>query len=113
MAHEQIARPLADFAGAVIQPSRGIGAADSTLLDAYSQAVVNAAEKISPSVVKIQVTQTSRSRSGEAREHQGGGSGFVFTPDGLILTNSHVVHGARSIHVSLPDGRRFPAHTIG
>jgi S1-C subfamily serine protease len=113
MAHEQIARPLADFAEAVIQTASRIDSADSTLLDAYSQAVVNAAEKISPSVVKIEVTQKTRSRSGEPREHQGGGSAFVFTPDGLILTNSHVVHGATSIHVSLPDGRRFPAHTIG
>jgi S1-C subfamily serine protease len=113
MSYEQIARPLADLGGTVIQPSGGIAAADSILLDAYSQAVVNAAEKISPSVVKIEVTQTSRSRSGEPRQHQGGGSGFVFTPDGLILTNSHVVHGASRIHLSLPDGRRFPAHTIG
>ena len=86
---------------------------DQPLFDAYSQAVVGAAEKISPSVVKIDVTQMARSRSGESKERQGGGSGFVFTPDGLILTNSHVVHGASRIGVSLPDGRRFPAHTIG
>jgi S1-C subfamily serine protease len=86
---------------------------DSALLDAYSQAVVTTAEKISPSVVKIDVTQPGRSRSGEPRERQGGGSGFVFTPDGLILTNSHVVHDAVRIAVSLPDGRRFPANTIG
>jgi S1-C subfamily serine protease len=86
---------------------------DQPLFDAYSQAVVGAAEKISPSVVKIDVTQPAKSRSGEPRERQGGGSGFVFTPDGLILTNSHVVHGASRIGVSLPDGRRFPAHTIG
>jgi len=113
MSREQIAYPLADHAEAVVQPSSGIGEADSSLLDAYSQAVVSAAEKISPSVVKIEITQTSRSRSGEPREHRGGGSGFVFTPDGLILTNSHVVHSATRIHVSLPDGRRLPAHMIG
>jgi S1-C subfamily serine protease len=86
---------------------------DTPLLDAYSQAVVSTAEKISPSVVKIEVAQSARTRSGEPRERQGGGSGFVFAPDGLILTNSHVVHGATRIKVSLPDGRGFPAHTIG
>ncbi len=83
------------------------------LLDAYSQAVVGAAEKISPSVVKIDVAQVEKTRSGGERERQGGGSGFVFTPDGLILTNSHVVYHASRIHVSLPDGRRSPAHVIG
>jgi S1-C subfamily serine protease len=87
---------------------------DAALLDAYSTAVVGAAEKVSPSVVKIDVTQSAgRSRSGEPRERQGGGSGFVFTPDGLILTNSHVVHDAKWIDVSLADGRRFPADIIG
>ena len=83
------------------------------MLDAYSNAVISAAEKISPSVVKIAVAQGGKSLSGEPREQQGGGSGFVFTPDGLILTNSHVVHDARRIQASFSDGRRFPAHTIG
>src|SRR5215475_3114014 len=97
-----------------IASSAGTGLSDSGLLDAYSKAVVGAAEKISPSVVKIDVAQAARNRSGEQRERQGGGSGFVFTPDGLILTNSHVVHDAVRIHVSLPDGQnRYPAHVIG
>ena len=97
-----------------IASSGGATLADSSLLDAYSKAVVGAAEKISPSVVKIDVAQAARNRSGEQRERQGGGSGFVFTPDGLILTNSHVVHDAVRIHVSLPDGQnRYPAHVIG
>jgi len=111
--HQELAAP--DFVPqSGIASSSGPTSADSSLLDAYSQAVVGAAEKISPSVVKIDVAQAARSRSGEQRERQGGGSGFVFTPDGLILTNSHVVHGAVRIHVSLPDGQnRYPAHVIG
>ncbi len=107
------ATPLADFSQPLVQPSAGAPVDDSILLDAYSKAVVGAAEKLSASVVKIDVVQPARTRSGQSTEHEGGGSGFVFTPDGLILTNSHVVHGASRIHVSLADGRRFPAHTIG
>jgi S1-C subfamily serine protease len=107
------ALPLADYSEPIQQTSGTSVTDDSPLLDAYSNAVVGAAEKISPSVVKIEVTQTGRSRSGEPRERQGGGSGFIFTPDGLILTNSHVVHDARRIEASLSDGRRFPAQMIG
>lgn len=105
--------PLADYSAAISHPSEARTSSDSDLLDAYSQAVVGAAEAISPAVVKIDVAQAARSRSGEPRERQGGGSGFVFTPDGLVLTNSHVVHGATRIDVSLPDGQRFSAQTIG
>jgi S1-C subfamily serine protease len=105
--------PLAAYSEAISQPSAVRTHNDADLLDSYSQAVVGAAEAISPSVVKIDVAQPSRSRSGEPRERQGGGSGFVFTPDGLVLTNSHVVHGSTRIDVSLPDGQHFPAHIIG
>jgi len=89
-------------------------AGDDSLLDAYSRAVTGAVERISPSVVNIEVHQHAcRTRSGEPRERHGGGSGFVFTPDGLILTNSHVVHEAVRIGVTLADGRRMPATVIG
>jgi len=92
-----------------------ISATDNDLLlDAYSRAVTGAVDRISPSVVNIEVHQSSgRTRSGEPRERRGGGSGFVFTPDGLILTNSHVVHDARRIEITLADGRRMPASAIG
>jgi S1-C subfamily serine protease len=90
---------------------------DSVLLDAYSRAVTGAVERISPSVVNIEVHQavseTGRARAGEPRERRGGGSGFIFTPDGLILTNSHVVHDAKRIEVTMSDGRRMPASAIG
>lgn len=90
---------------------------DDELLDAYSQAVVSASEAVSPAVVNIEVRQyvsNRRMRSGAfPRETQGSGSGFLFTPDGFILTNSHVVHRASQIEVTLSDGRRLRAEPIG
>lgn len=93
------------------------GAADEALLDAYSRAVVGAVEAVGPSVVGIEVTgKPSGQREGRRRRgdgDRGAGSGFVFAPDGLILTNSHVVDGTAAIEVTLPDARRFKADLVG
>lgn len=91
-----------------------VSPSDTSLLDAYSTAVTSVVDRISPSVAHIEVHQSvGRTRAGEPRERHGGGSGFVFTPDGLVLTNSHVVHEAAQIFVTLADGRRMPATLIG
>jgi S1-C subfamily serine protease len=109
--------PSAEFSdgpGRDLGPAADHSPSNGTLLDAYSAAVTSAEERISPSVVHIAVSQgAGRTRSGEPRERQGGGSGFVFTPDGLILTNSHVVHEATRISAALADGRHMPATLIG
>jgi S1-C subfamily serine protease len=81
---------------------------DEALLDAYSSAVVAASERVGPAVVHIEVAQA---QAAEAR--RGTGSGFTFTPDGFILTNSHVVHGARRIRVSFAEGTSQDADLVG
>ena len=87
---------------------------DAELFDAYSTAVMSAVDRIGPSVVKVDVELPSRSgRRGQSRGAQGSGSGFVFAPDGLILTNSHVVSGAAKIRVTLPDGHDLIADLVG
>src|ERR1700723_3318342 len=85
------------------------------LLDAYSSAVIYASEKVSPSVVNIDIYQKNTGRRNNPSELQksGSGSGFFFTPDGFILTNSHVVRNAREMEVSLLDGQSYKARLIG
>lgn len=77
---------------------------DEQLLDSYSQTVSSVFQKASAAVVKIDV---------QHQKGQGSGSGFVFTPDGFIITNSHVVHGAQKIEVHFVDGRKADAQLIG
>ena len=105
---------IKDYSGTPIQAAGSIPVEDSALLDAYSRAVIGVVEKVSPSVVNVEVHQSvASSRSGRQRERRGGGSGFIFTPDGLVLTNSHVVHGATRMRATLPDGRSFRAEPVG
>jgi S1-C subfamily serine protease len=92
----------------VNSPSFSTPPDDGQLLDAYSKTVSSAAAAVSPAVVNIQVKGSPAGRRGE-----GGGSGFIIAPDGFILTNSHVVHGAKSIEAHLPDAQSFNATLVG
>ena len=101
----------AEAAGAACPPD------EKEILDAYSQAVVSVVEKVGPAVVHIGVKQKRRQGEGRRRQRQeepeGSGSGVVIAPDGYVVTNSHVVHGATSIKVSLADGMNYPAQVVG
>jgi S1-C subfamily serine protease len=95
--------PLAATTEGQFHPSH-----DDELLDAYSAAVTSAAARVMPSVVNVEV----RAKNQRGERH-GGGSGFLITPDGFILTNSHVVTGMSSIDVRLIDGTRYDASIVG
>jgi len=100
-----------------------------SVFDAYSQAVMHASSQVSPSVVSVEADMPGKGEDAPARETPrlppprrgkkesrppgGTGSGFFFTPDGFLLTNSHVVHGAKELAVRLLDGRRLVADLIG
>ena len=89
---------------------------DGEALDAYSRAVVGAVEKVGPAVVHLEVTGVAAPSNRRARppaETTGTGSGFFFTPDGFLLTNSHVVHGAREVRATFVDGVTHVAYPVG
>jgi len=106
-----------EYVSTLPQEARDGTISETELFDAYSQAVIHASEKVSPSVVNIEVQQNRNAspanRQPQGREDRGSGSGFVFTPDGFILTNSHVVSGADKIEVTLSDGRNRLAQIVG
>src|SRR5215831_7432821 len=88
------------------------------LLDSYSRAVVSAADRVTPAVAHLEVVLGSPARRQRGRrspdaERTGAGSGFVFTPDGFILTNSHVVENASRIRATFADGESHTAELVG
>ena len=89
--------------------SSGPRAADVNLLDAYSQAVINVARTVGPAVIAVAARADSSGRGGAG----GMGSGFLLTPDGYALTNSHVVHGRRSFTATTEEGDRIGAELVG
>jgi S1-C subfamily serine protease len=88
-------------------------AGDADLLDAYSQTITQVVERVGPAVGLISATKRVRDRAGRSRDAGGTGAGFAFTPDGYLITNSHVVHGASRLAVAFPDGRQFDADLVG
>ena len=108
----ELVRALSDVdatvAGPPIQPPAG----DDELLDSYSRSVTRAVEIVGPAVVNIR-TQKAVRQNQHGAESGGSGSGFVIAPDGFILTNSHVVHAADKLEVTLADGQVFRASLVG
>jgi S1-C subfamily serine protease len=105
-------RTLNDNDSVVAEPSVQPPSNDDELLDSYSQSITRVVEKIGRAVVNIRVQKSSRENQ-SGSESGGSGSGFVVAPDGFILTNSHVVHGADKLEVTLADGQVYRATLVG
>src|SRR5262245_64920421 len=88
--------------------SPNVPADDQALLDAYSRAVIDVVDQVGPAVVRIDVAA-----SGDKRRRGGTGSGVIVAPDGLVLTNSHVVGGASRVNVTTVDGSSLTARVVG
>ncbi|WP_287426227.1 S1C family serine protease [Thermomicrobium sp.] len=109
--HTLVVQPIttADAEDAAVQGGEMPALEPETLLDAFSAAVVRVVQRVAPAVVGLRVVRSTHRGS----DVPGAGSGFLITPDGYVLTNSHVVHRARQIAVSLADGREFAAQLVG
>src|SRR5215470_513319 len=106
--HLQLRTPaIAMFLKRKLESDGPASSNDTALLDAYSRAVIDVVERISPAVVRIDVRSDSNPR------HAGSGSGVIVAPDGLILTNSHVVGGNSRVSVATADGGSLPSATLG
>src|SRR5262245_53210576 len=95
-------RPISDLSNPPPVPPE-----DQALLDAYSRAVIDVVDRVGPAVVRLDV------KAGNGPRHGGTGSGVIVAPDGLVLTNSHVVGGGGTVHVTTVDGRRLTARVVG
>jgi S1-C subfamily serine protease len=95
-------QPIPDLA-----PPPAIPPEDEALLDAYSRAVIDVVDRVGPAVVRLDV------KTSDDRRHGGTGSGVIVAPDGLVLTNSHVVDGAARVNVTTVEGRSLVARVVG
>jgi S1-C subfamily serine protease len=86
---------------------------DDALLDAYSRTVIGALARVQQAVAYIRAERRTPGDANRGDPRGGSGSGFLFTPDGYLLTNSHVIHGATHIGVTLADGSKFDAGIVG
>jgi S1-C subfamily serine protease len=108
----EFVRTFSDTDAVVTAPPIQPPSTDGELLDNYSKTVTRAVEMVGPAVVNIRVHKASR-ESQRGSESGGAGSGFVIAPDGFILTNSHVVHGADKLEATLADGQVYRASLVG